>query len=731
MLSAVVAALTWCSVVAVADHETSVDLFYDGQWNDAPVYTRDGITVSRGAPGEGQDSPPSTAALTLDNRSGDYNPRNPTGALYGLAGRNTPMRVVSDGSTRSTTEAASWAPQRSVDGNDAWTPVEGGGILRRLQQGSTPLRSPAVRGVLAEDPIAFWPLEDGQGSTQAASGLVGGTPLALTGSAAFGRGEGLSGSPNLLDLADTTGMLTANVAGSGTGWGVEFGFRCPAEESSLPAVANFMRIRTSGTATIWDFFANIDMNAFPQREDESTIGGVAGTGASGAVFDGQWHHVQLDVEDDGGGGTDATWYLDGVSMGTTNFAGVTPGHVTSVALNYTNFFATGGTPNYEDMPVLGYLAIYDGTTPTTTTDAALGYPGETAGARFLRLGTEEGVTTVVDGTSSDTQAMGPQPSDTLVNLLRECVRSDGGALMYEPRDQLAIAMRPNRDLYNQTSALDLSYAGEVIAPTLQPILDDQGTRNDVTVKRRAGSSARATKTTGALNTSDPVDDPEGVGRFDTQIDVNTDTDDVLYGHATWWLHKGTVDEPRYPQITVDLDAPDATSALIASVNAVEVGDRITVTNLPADWSPDDASLLVVGIRESLPPLRRLVTFVTVPASPYEIALVGDGSGFATDLRGQAIDSDAWTLGSAVTYNATSFSVASSGLLMTTDSDDWDTANHGGGLFLVLGGEVVRVTGVTGASSPQTVTVVRSVNGVQKAHASGTVVHVRYPAVVGL
>lgn len=145
---------------------------------------------------------------------------------------------------------------------------------------------------------------------------------------------------------------------------------------------------------------------------------------------------------------------------------------------------------------------------------------------------------------------------------------------------------------------------------------------------------------------------------------------------------------------------------------------------------------MLGIRESLPALRRLVTFVTVPASPFEIGIVGANDG-STDLRGQAIDTDNSTLNASITYNATSLSVASTGgVLWTTDADDWSTSlngtgPYGGGLFIVVGGEVMRVTDITGGSSPQTFTVVRSVNGVIKSHLAGAPVHVRYPVRVGL
>lgn len=72
-----------------------------------------------------------------------------------------------------------------------------------------------------------------------------------------------------------------------------------------------------------------------------------------------------------------------------------------------------------------------------------------------------------------------------------------------------------------------------------------------------------------------------------------------------------------------------------------------------------------------------------------------------------------------------------GVLWTTSSGDWNTGLNGGGLFIVIGGEEMRVSAITGASSPQTFTVVRSVNGVTKAHSAGAEVHTRYPTRVGL
>ncbi|HEX2657862.1 MAG TPA: hypothetical protein VHU40_06305, partial [Polyangia bacterium] len=57
------------------------------------VYARDQIRIGRGRSDEAQQVDTTRCQLTLDNRSGDYSPRNPEGAHYGLIGRNTPIRV--------------------------------------------------------------------------------------------------------------------------------------------------------------------------------------------------------------------------------------------------------------------------------------------------------------------------------------------------------------------------------------------------------------------------------------------------------------------------------------------------------------------------------------------------------------------------------------------------------------------------------------------------------------
>lgn len=75
--------------------DIQVDLKIDGAWtgSTSDVYRRDAIRISRGRSNEEGQIGPGSCELTLNNRSGKYSPRNPTGIYYGKIGPNTPIRV--------------------------------------------------------------------------------------------------------------------------------------------------------------------------------------------------------------------------------------------------------------------------------------------------------------------------------------------------------------------------------------------------------------------------------------------------------------------------------------------------------------------------------------------------------------------------------------------------------------------------------------------------------------
>lgn len=723
----------------MADHAVTVELLVDGVWTEADAYVRDGITLSRGAPGEGQESPPSAASFTLDDRDSTWNPKNVTSSVYGQIGRNTAVRVSADSSVRLVAEAATWAPGRSLGGHDAWTEISASGILRRLQQGDTPIKSVAYRSLTSpadsSTRVAYWPLEEESDASMISSPVGSPTP-SYAGEISFGAyTDGLS-TPRMLTFSSTDALLFFSVPSySSTEHKVLSLWTLP--DPSLAANTVLMRL----------YCADGDVD-FIDVEYGQTLDGtlrlLAYSGGS-LVDSGSFadfspyivnQHFLMSVElTQDGADCDCRIFIENMDDGTLGVAaddtltGVEVGRVFAIAVAQND--CTGASFGHLAVgSSIGTYAAFIGNVGGIV--GARGYTGETAGERFERLAAEEGITVSVVGTASDTQLMGPQGIDTAVNLFRECATVDDG-LLFEARDALELVMRTGRSRYNQAAALTLSFTGGHIGPGLAPVFDDLVTRNDVTVSRTNGSSVRAEQTSGPLNTQDPTDDPQGVGRYDTSLTLNCASDDDLAAQASWRLAKGTLDEARWPGITVDLDrAP----SLITAVNALEIGDRVLLADLPVSWSADDASLLVLGISESYPSgtgsRRRTVTLNCEPASLYDSAgLVGDGAAGSVDLLGQAIDAAGSTLAAGINTSTTSLSVASTGPVWTTTSADWNTGLNGGGLFIDVGGEVMRVSAISGASSPQTFTVVRSVTGVTKSHSSGTAVTVRHPATVGL
>ncbi len=722
----------------LAEHTIATELAYDGTWNDVPVYVRDGIQASRGASGEGQDAPPSTLTMTIDNRdtTRPYTPGNPASALYGKVGRNTPARLVVDGSTRVTVEASSLKPDQAMGTDpDAWVNLDGGGILRRLQQGKTPLKSALERAILASNPVAYWPLTDGKESTALLSGLSGvldGSELVLFG-ARPGVVEGPAGSgASFVDVTGAADFVSARGPAPtlpAAGWGMEFLFHIGERNDSSEQVEQGVLVFYVG-GNRWE--VHIGHNPFqPANPAHILVYNDDGDefladDNSGIVVDG-WNHARLTFEQVGGT-VEIELYINGLHTWSESYTGTLASPAGELIVGADQPPTIPEWYFKEGALGVGHLAFYALADAADHSAAAFGYVGELAGERFLRVLGEEGVPAVVVGDELDTQPMGAQPAETLLAVVRECIRTDDG-MLFEPADQVALAMRTGRSRYNQDSVLDLSWAAPGIASPLRPQFDDKPTLNDVTVQRRNGGKARAVQTSGPLNVNDPIDDPDGVGRVDGTVDVNTDADDVLPIHAGWHLSKGTVPDPRYPSITIDLDdAPE----LIAGVNAIDIGDRFTLGDLPADWALEPVPMLLVGIRESLPAgaghRRRLVTLVSTPAAPYEILLVGDGT---IDLRGMRVHTTSSTVDGAHVAADTTILIDSAGVPWTTNPDNWDPTKNGGGLFLELAGEVVRVTGIAGAGSAWTLTVVRGVNMAAKNIADGTPVRFKYPGRIGL
>lgn len=263
-----------------------------------------------------------------------------------------------------------------------------------------------------------------------------------------------------------------------------------------------------------------------------------------------------------------------------------------------------------------------------------------------------------------------------------------------------------------TPKVALDYTSGHISPPFEPTEDDQLIRNDVTVKRDGGSSARAVAQSGPLSV-------DTAGRYDESVTLGVAEDGRLRDQAGWRLHLGTVDTPRYPEVTVNLAS---NQELIPAVAALDSGDRFTIAGVPPWLPPGDVDLIAQGYSERLTAFEWEWTANTSPGQAWTVGVVGH------EVLGRA-DTSGSALGEAIDEADTVFQV------QVTDGPTWITTSGFPFQFpfdIEAGGEVMRVTGVGAESSGfQSFTVERSINGIVKSHDSGTALSLAHPAVVAL
>lgn len=616
--------------------------------------------------------------------------------------------ALSDRDYRMHGEVSAWPTRWDPSGSDVYTQVEASGILRRLTQGASPLNSVMYRGMVTltvDEPVAYWPCEDTDGASVLASGLPDGRPMTLIGTPTLASSTDFVASSPLPVVANST--WTGPVPAYTNTGDTQLRFLLAVPAGGLTNNAVVARLATSGTCRRFDVVYTTASSGGLALKGYDVDGTELFASTPMTGYDGALLRLSVELTEDAG---DIDWNFLVTQVGvepTLNELGT----LTTDTVGVVKTVTIGPDANVDGAAV-GHISLHDAITDIDTLDEELtGYDGETAGRRVERLCSEEGIVFRWAGDLDDTEAMGPQGVAALATLLTECADADGG-MLYEPREVFGLGYRPRTSLYSQDAAVTLDYSAGELFGELAPTDDDLATRNDITVTRTGGSSARAELTSGALSTAAP---PNGVGRYDEAVTLNLATDDRLSDHAYWRLHLGTVDEERYPQVTVNLanERIAADTALTASVRGTDLGDRLVIENPPAWLPPDDVQQLIQGATETLGNYEHDIAFVCSPASPWTVAFVDEAR----------VDTDGSDLGTGVDSDDTSLSVdVTAGSLWTTSDTPFDVR---------MGGEVITVTAVSGASSPQTMTVTRSANGVTKSHLAGADVRLAAPAIVAL
>lgn len=601
-----------------------------------------------------------------------------------------------DRSVRFTGEVNAW-PARwgQPDGADAHVPVTAYSIRKRLGRTVEPLKSPFRRMSLNAGPasrtLAYWPLEDGEGSLHFAS-EVGDYPMV------FGNIPGYH--VRDIDLAANNDFAASDAlpefhitAATGriaksepTG---EYRLFCltkfpdngvPKNSDGSTGIVDFLTLHMTGTISEWTVQVDSE-GSLRFKRVRASDGAVGYTiwvvppstweSADHQGYNGRTLVVGMWLRQNG---ADVdyqvnAWWNGDESISAGDFVR------TNTDLGYPTDVTIGADGDLSGTAV-GHLTLWNQDTNERSTlwgsipHALRGNSPETATERVTRILQEENLPVYVEPSPVESEPVGVQQTGSPFDILEEAAAADM-SIFADRRELRSLYYRPRGSLYNQDPVILDYEQGHVIAP-FDPTDDDSYISNDVTVKREGGSSFRAVETTGPLSVNDS---PEGIGRYDESVTLNLAYDTQLQHQAGWRLHMGTVDEVYYPTLTVSLhDSPELAGKLLP----VDVGDRIQVHNLPKWVPPNMADLIVQGYTENSDGINWTITFNCTPASIWSVGVADDAVYGRADTAGSevlyAVDETAQTLP-----------------VLTTVGPRWIEEDEGSFPFDVsLGGEVVTV-----------------------------------------
>lgn len=318
-----------------------------------------------------------------------------------------------------------------------------------------------------------------------------------------------------------------------------------------------------------------------------------------------------------------SWKLTSIAPGATSVTATKTGTVNGTLGSVIEFQSNVGTLETGDIGV-GHVTIQYAVDPILNLSQAFNaYQGELAATRILRLCAEQAVPCLLQGNVADTPQMGPQITDILVNILQDCETADLGQI-FENRDSFGLGYATRVSMENQSTAAVLDYSRAQIVLPLNPTNDDALTRNDIIITRGSsnvtGSSYEVQDNTGPMSVNDP---PNGVGLYAYTGTVNLFSDSQLPNYANWLLNLGTIDEFRYPVITIDLTRSAVADGTFGAVAGLDITDFVQIINTPI-WLPGPINQLCFGFAETLSNVIWTIEINAVPEDPWT-----NPSGFPT------------------------------------------------------------------------------------------------------
>lgn len=616
----------------------------------------------------------------------------------GLASANTwlvSLAEVSPDDFRFYGEIAALPIEADISGSDVYVPIQAADVTRRYGKSGTVIKSALASYfdayITSESVTGYWKCEDGAQATTLANSNPRGVPGTF-GDVSFGTPSDLPASAGAVTINSTSSYIT--LTGRTFGNTGNTCFNWAAKMPSVPAGSTTMlnltaiagtvgRVNMSVTATTFDLAAYDTDGAL--ITSNSTLWTATTSPDHWLLYRIQMQQVGANVQ------LDIGWYHpgDGVlyGAGALVFAGTAgrffqcqiAGSTGNVGTQFAHFFQ-------------GQFFL-DNTT-TDYVQAASAFNGETTAARWTRVCSQNDIDGVVVGSTDACEVMNVQPIDTPLNVLYACVDTER-SVAYPDRSSAALVFRTRASLMNQYGPTVSHTGGDLGPPRPKPANDDGLLRNAVTAVRSDGSTGYATQDTGPNSTALPTATPPGAGIVPGKVSADTYLSERLQDIAAEDVFLGTWDEPRWPAVPVLLERSPytGTAAKIRrahTLSRLDVGDLLTISDLPSYMSPDSASLMIRGMTEVLGNRTWRITWNTSQYGPY---IANNLTSSAASRYRVAAGNAGYVLsGSTLTTTGTTFDV-----VIPTYSKTWGDSFGKPNNFpinVVIGGEVITVGAIS-------------------------------------
>lgn len=576
--------------------------------------------------------------------------------------------------------------------------VDIGGIGARLEKQDdtdvSPLRRSLEKSILP--PVVYWPCEDAQGATQAASAFPGGQPMIVNGPAVFDFDTGANddallhtyGTQSLCSIAAGASLLgLIPTAVGSSAWTVSAAIQqyTPGVGGGVTEVRMMEWATPGGTFTRWALVQTSVSTMEVRAYNDS-----AGTTTTVATWNRGYKYLAgYDVAAAQSGGTiNVTLYVNAVLSASGSVSGTLTG-VSRVTINPDKANTTASVDPYGIRFLAGHVMVHDAALTaafpyyfdgSTLIQARAGWGYEFAHRRFGRQNDEERTPWKVIGdpyTSGTTQLNVQQPA-TFTALVTATGEAESGAIISE--EGYGYTMLPRGERYNAGVDLTVDMStyrfsdGTSATDVLVPKLDARGP-NYWTVKRADGSSATAAAPADFRNR-------RGTIRDSATLDVLYDADCAQ--HASWRVHVYTDGaQANYPNLTLDLAA---NPELIGDYLRLAIGSRVQRTNQPTIAGLGTIDQVIDLMSETFTPRQAGGPSWTasLDCSPAAVWQVGQ---FDTEY----IDSGSTTLAADVSSSATVL-----GFSTTIKADAWATDEPL--MQVTVGGQDATVQWMSGIGS---------------------------------